>query len=363
MRTRPLYDILALLGRIGVGIVFLAHGWQKIQVGITATSQSFDDLQVPAPTAAAIYATFTELLGGLALIVGLGLPVAGLLLFVDMAGAFVFVHAAHGIFLVDKGKPTNGFELVLVLGVASLLFAAGAGGRLTLDHRLFPRREPDHPRAVHPDPLEPPSRDPYATTPYAMDDTEQPSPSERTATEAGVPEHGTSKRRLLGRLAAGRAKAKGHTGEQNATEHGAGELSATEHGASEHNAPEHGTGKHSATEHGADEAAKPGASGRDTAAGSIAEHGASERGVDQIAGESGVSGAGGEAAAPPGSAGEPPSAAPGKPPAKGRGKGRGKAPAAPSAETPRLAADIIGDTARDVFVAGRRQQPDETEKP
>ncbi|GAA4607667.1 hypothetical protein GCM10023195_29360 [Actinoallomurus liliacearum] len=136
---RPVYDAVALLARCGIGVVFLAHGWQKIQVGVTATGHDFDAMGVPAPTAAAVYSTFVELLGGAALILGLALPVAGTLLFLDMAGAFVFVHAAHGVFVVDKGTPRNGFELVLVLGLASLLFAAGAGGRLTLDHRLFGR--------------------------------------------------------------------------------------------------------------------------------------------------------------------------------------------------------------------------------
>ncbi|SEG16756.1 putative oxidoreductase [Thermomonospora echinospora] len=168
--TRPLYDVVALLARIGVGVVFLAHGWQKIQVGVTATADSFDRMGVPAPTAAAIYATFAELLGGLALIAGLGLPVAGTLLFLDMAGALVFVHAGNGLFLVDQGRARNGFELVLVLGLASLLFAAGAGGRISLDHRLFPRRAPDAPpppAPASPAPASPAPTAPETTRPKA----------------------------------------------------------------------------------------------------------------------------------------------------------------------------------------------------
>ncbi|MEV0400913.1 DoxX family membrane protein [Actinoallomurus sp. NPDC050550] len=158
-RGRPLYDVAALLARCGVGLVFLAHGWQKIQVGVDQTGHNFDAMGVPAPTAAAVYATFVELLGGTALILGVALPVAGLLLFLDMAGAFVFVHATHGVFVVDKGTPRNGFELVLVLGLASLLFAAGAGGRLTLDHRLWGGngRPPGHRRRSRPDEIPEPS--------------------------------------------------------------------------------------------------------------------------------------------------------------------------------------------------------------
>jgi putative oxidoreductase len=141
MRNRPIYDVVALLARCGVGIVFIAHGWQKIQVGVTATGRNLDAMGAPFPTAAAVYSTFVELLGGAALILGLALPVAGALLFVDMAGALIFVHAKHGIFLVDNGSVHNGFELVLVLGLAALVFAGGGGGRITLDSRLFGRRE------------------------------------------------------------------------------------------------------------------------------------------------------------------------------------------------------------------------------
>jgi putative oxidoreductase len=139
MRSRPIYDVVALLARCGVGLVFVAHGWQKIQVGITATGRNLDAMGAPAPTAAAVFSTFAELLGGVALILGLALPAAGILLFLDMAGAMVFVHAKHGIFLVHDAKVTNGFELVLILGLAALLFATGGGGRLTLDRRLFGR--------------------------------------------------------------------------------------------------------------------------------------------------------------------------------------------------------------------------------
>jgi putative oxidoreductase len=140
MRSRPLYDVVAVLARLGVGIVFMAHGWQKIEAGITATGRTFDDLGVPLPTAAAVYSAFVELLGGAALIAGLGLPVTGALLFIDMAGAFVFVHADQGLFVVDGATVQNGYELVVALGMASLLFAAGGGGRLTVDQWITGKR-------------------------------------------------------------------------------------------------------------------------------------------------------------------------------------------------------------------------------
>ncbi|MEO3788102.1 DoxX family protein [Actinocorallia sp. B10E7] len=134
MRTRPAYDAIALFARCAVGVVFLVHGWQKVENGVNATSAAFDLTGVPLAKAAAVYSTFVELLGGVALIAGLGLPLVGALLFLNMAGAFAFVHYDRGL------TGPEGSELVLVLAAASLLFAAGAGGRLTVDNALSVHR-------------------------------------------------------------------------------------------------------------------------------------------------------------------------------------------------------------------------------
>ncbi|GLZ05780.1 hypothetical protein Acsp03_32460 [Actinomadura sp. NBRC 104412] len=150
MRSRPLYDVVALLARLGVGAVFVAHGWQKIEVGVTATGRWFEELGVPFPTGAAVYATFVELLGGTLLIAGVGLPVVGALLFVDMLGALVFVHAGNGLFVVNETGTAalNGYELVVVLGVASLLLAVGDGGRLSVQHFLLDGGGSGRPRGL-----------------------------------------------------------------------------------------------------------------------------------------------------------------------------------------------------------------------
>lgn len=124
-----------LLARIGVGVVFAAHGWQKLfGQGLGATAAGFEKLGVPLPAASALYASVVELVGGIALIVGLAVPVAGVLLALDMLGAFLLVHAGNGIF-VTKG----GFELVAALGLASLLLAVFGSGRFGLDE-LIARR-------------------------------------------------------------------------------------------------------------------------------------------------------------------------------------------------------------------------------
>lgn len=122
-------DIGILVARVGIGVVFVAHGWQKFfDYGISATQASFRDMGVPLPDVAAIVVAAVELGGGVALIAGLLTPVAGLLLFLDMLGAFLIVHMDKGVFVAE-----GGYELVVALGAAALLSAVTGAGRLSID--------------------------------------------------------------------------------------------------------------------------------------------------------------------------------------------------------------------------------------
>lgn len=133
----PLGDVVLLAARAAVGIVFLAHGWQKLATsGLAATTAGFTRAGVPVPRLSALYASIVELVGGACLLAGLLLPVVGLLLFSVMLGAFVFVHGGNGIFLAPQG----GFEYVLVLGTVSLLLGFSGGGRFSVDRLLADRR-------------------------------------------------------------------------------------------------------------------------------------------------------------------------------------------------------------------------------
>jgi len=128
----PARDLVILLTRLGVGAVMFAHGWQKlVTFGIDGAAAGLGQAGVPAPALLASLAAGIELLGGAALVLGLLIPVAGVLLALDMLGAFALVHAGNGVF-VDQG----GFELVLTLGLASLLLAVIGAGRYSLDRVL-----------------------------------------------------------------------------------------------------------------------------------------------------------------------------------------------------------------------------------
>lgn len=127
-------DVTALIGRLAVGIVFIAHGWQKFtEFGMAGTAASFAKMGVPLPTLSAWFAATVELVGGIALVAGVALPVVGLLLAVDMLGAWVLVHLPNG--LLGEG----GAELVIVLGAAALALGFN-GGAYALDRLLFKKK-------------------------------------------------------------------------------------------------------------------------------------------------------------------------------------------------------------------------------
>ena len=129
-------DALLLVGRVLLGVVLIAHGWQKFaQYGIAGTAAAFAKMGVPLPAVSAVYAAVVELVGGLALLVGVGTVVAAALVVLDMLGAFVLVHITNGVFVQN-----NGFELVWVIAGAALMFIAVGPGRFSVDHFLLGRR-------------------------------------------------------------------------------------------------------------------------------------------------------------------------------------------------------------------------------
>ncbi|MDG3012239.1 DoxX family protein [Rhodococcus sp. D2-41] len=135
MTPSPFRSVVVLLARVGLGVIFFAHGWQKFFTwGIDGTQASFDKMGAPLPDVSAVLAATVELVGGAALIVGLAVPVFAVLLFLDMLGAYFIVHAGHGIFIGG-----GGYELVLGLGTGALLLAVTGAGRFSVDQLLGSR--------------------------------------------------------------------------------------------------------------------------------------------------------------------------------------------------------------------------------
>lgn len=123
--------------RVVVGFLFAAHGWQKYnEWTIAGTTAAFGDMGIPMAEIAAPFITTLELVGGIALILGLLTRPVAVLLTLDMLGALILVHLSAGVFVAN-----NGYELVLLLGAAALALALVGPGRASADYALFGRRD------------------------------------------------------------------------------------------------------------------------------------------------------------------------------------------------------------------------------
>lgn len=117
--------------RVVIGVVFLAHGGQKLFIwGFGGVAAFMGKIGVPAPMLAAVVVTLVEFLGGLALVLGLYAQWAAALLGVDMLVAILTVHLRGGFFL------PNGFEFALTLLAANTALVLLGSGEASVDKLL-----------------------------------------------------------------------------------------------------------------------------------------------------------------------------------------------------------------------------------
>ena len=93
-----------LLFRFVLGIIFVAHGFDKFFVqGLTATGQQFAAWGVPQAQLSAYLAATAEFVGGLFLTVGLLTTIVAGILALLMVAAFYLVHMNAGFFIAGGG--------------------------------------------------------------------------------------------------------------------------------------------------------------------------------------------------------------------------------------------------------------------
>jgi len=127
--------------RVSVGGILAVHGWAKL-THIAGTTQSFEQLGLPAPGLLVYLAVAGEFLGGLGLLVGFLTRVAALGPLCSMLVAILTVHLGHGL-LAKNG----GFEYPLVLLLVCAFFALNGAGPGSLD-ALLDRQHARHERSA-----------------------------------------------------------------------------------------------------------------------------------------------------------------------------------------------------------------------
>jgi putative oxidoreductase len=123
LKTRSLSDFAPLVLRIVLGIIFIVHGAMKF-MHMSRAEHLFSKLSIPLPGIAAPAIALLEVIGGIALILGLGSRFFALLLAIDMlvAIAIAKVHAGF----------VGGWEFELVLLAGLLALACGGPGAISL---------------------------------------------------------------------------------------------------------------------------------------------------------------------------------------------------------------------------------------
>lgn len=124
-----------LISRIIFGVIFTAHGWQKLFVwGPENVGAAFTQMGIPMASVVGPFIGALELVGGIAVILGVLTRLFSLGLAGTMLGAIFLAHLPNGFFA------PNGIEFVLALfGTAVLLTLTGAGA-YSVDNAIAQRR-------------------------------------------------------------------------------------------------------------------------------------------------------------------------------------------------------------------------------
>lgn len=125
-------EIGKVILRAVVGLLFFIHGLSKFQGGISNTVGFFDSLGIPGFMAYVV--AVIELLGGIALFLGLGTRIVTLLFALIMIGAIFTAKLSLG--FLGNGQMA-GYELDLVLLAVSIYFVFAEKSKISLDHLLF----------------------------------------------------------------------------------------------------------------------------------------------------------------------------------------------------------------------------------
>lgn len=125
-------NVVTTLMRVVLGILFLAHGIAKLQMGLGNVAGWFESIHIPGFLAYIV--GFAELIGGALLIVGLFTRYVSVLLIVILLGAIFTAKLPAG--LLGNGQ-SAGYELDLAFIMIALYLAVANQTSWSVDNLLF----------------------------------------------------------------------------------------------------------------------------------------------------------------------------------------------------------------------------------
>lgn len=128
LRVYPQFAPLVL--RVVVGITFLIHGAMKF-ASLGQIIQGFGQMGIPLPGIVGPLVALVEVIGGLALILGIGTQLFSLLLALVMLGVIVFVKGGSG--FVGGFE----FELSLLAGLVALVLSGPGAWAIAPERKLL----------------------------------------------------------------------------------------------------------------------------------------------------------------------------------------------------------------------------------
>ena len=125
-------NLALLVLRVCVGGMILAHGWNHLfgPGGVEGTASWFASIGLRPGRLHAVLASLTELVAGLLLILGLGMPFAAGALAGVMVVAWITAHRTNGFFIF---RPGQGWEYVMVVTAVALAMGTVGAGAWSLD--------------------------------------------------------------------------------------------------------------------------------------------------------------------------------------------------------------------------------------
>ena len=120
--------------RLAMGVILSVADYMKL-VGIAGTIAYFTKLGFPVPVITAWFITLLELIGGIALILGLFVRYFGLLYTIE------FIVAAFWVKLPTQGFAAARLDLMILAGAAALYFLGA--GRWSIDSTWLERDKPE----------------------------------------------------------------------------------------------------------------------------------------------------------------------------------------------------------------------------